>query len=183
MHILSTELPSHLKYHSLDHTIYVLDAAEIIAVKERISESDKFLLRVAVLYHDIGFIHTYKDHEAEGCKIASVHLPAFGFSKEEIAKICGMIMATKIPQTPHNLLEEIIADADLEYLGTEKFASIAHKLFEEIRLVNNGITIEEWNRIQVQFLTNHHYFTSYCKQYKAPQKALNLEELKNSLGK
>ena len=181
IHILSTELPAYFKYHSVEHTLYVLQAAETIAANEGISEENKFLLQVAVLYHDIGFIHTSENHEEEGCKIATKHLQLFGFSDDQISKVCGMIMATKLPQTPGSLIEEIIADADLEYLGTDRFSIISEKLFEEINLINNQISVQEWNEIQVKFLSNHHYFTSYCRQYKEPKKVLNMQNLKNNL--
>ena len=35
------------------------------------------------------------------------YLPEYGYSTGQIDRICGMIMATQIPQTPHNKLEEI----------------------------------------------------------------------------
>ena len=49
--------------------------------------------------------------------MAKEELPKFGLSEKDIELICGMIMATKIPQNPKTKLEKIIADADLEYLG------------------------------------------------------------------
>ncbi|MBI3235860.1 MAG: HD domain-containing protein, partial [Bacteroidetes bacterium] len=71
LHSLETKLSPDLKYHSLEHTKYVLNAVETIAQQLNISENELFLLRVAALYHDIGFINVYQNHEEEGCKIAS----------------------------------------------------------------------------------------------------------------
>ena len=34
-----------------------------------------------------------------------------------------MIMATRLPQSPHGLLQEILADADLDVLGSAVFSS------------------------------------------------------------
>ena len=42
-------------------------------------------------------------------------------------------MATKFPQDPHNLLEEIICDADLDFLGRTDFYPIGNSLFEELQ--------------------------------------------------
>lgn len=68
-------------------------------------------------------------HEFEGCLIARTALPGFGYTGEDIM-ICGMIMATKIPQSPTNILEEIICDADLDYLRAVNIfiASVKHSL-------------------------------------------------------
>ena len=63
-----------------------------------------------------------------------------------------MIMATKIPQSPRNGLEEIICDADLDYLGRDDFYEIGATLFEELKAYNVLQNEREWNRIQVKFL-------------------------------
>ena len=114
---LENGLSNTLYYHGLHHTRDVFNAALKIAANEKLSATEIKLLRIAVLYHDAGFTVSYKNHEERGCKMAKKNLPAFGYTSEEIDMICGMIMATKIPQNPHTLLERIICDADLDYLG------------------------------------------------------------------
>ena len=111
---LKHELSPSLSYHGYHHTADVIHAAMQIADAEKISNDDKKLLRIAAAYHDAGFIYLYKGHEEKGCEMAKETLPGFGFSMEQLSIICGMIMATKIPQQPHSMLERIIADADLD---------------------------------------------------------------------
>jgi uncharacterized protein len=161
--------------------LYVYEKAVEIAGHEKCSTSDIRLLKAAALWHDTGYINIYYGHEEESCVLAKKHLPDFGFTKDEVYVICGMIMATKIPQTPHNLLEEIIADADLEYLGTNEAAKQANDLFEELRMLNPYLHEELWNRTQVFFLEHHHYFTGYCKEHKEPLKHQYLKGLKLKL--
>ena len=86
-------------------------------------------------------------------------------------------MATKIPQSPQNKLEEIIADADLEYLGTDNAESQAASLYRETRSLHPGLTEEAWNEIQISFLQKHHYFTSYCKAFTEPGRSAYLAKL------
>ena len=112
------------------------------------------------MYHDCGFMVQSKEHEKIGCDIARESLPRFGYTAEQVERICGMIMATRIPQTPHNLLEEIIADADLDYLGRDDFWSIGNRLFTELQMYGIIQTEEEWNALQLRFLEQHHYFTA-----------------------
>ncbi|HEX8333147.1 MAG TPA: HD domain-containing protein, partial [Segetibacter sp.] len=114
---LRNELSATLYYHGYHHTQDVMNAAIKIAAAEKIAPKDERLLRVAVAFHDAGFIYVYKGHEMKSCEMAREALPALKFTDEDLRKICGMIMATKIPQQPTNLLEQIIADADLDYLG------------------------------------------------------------------
>jgi len=148
-----------------------------IAKAEGISRNDLGLLKVAVLMHDAGFTQGYTGHEQISQQMAKTLLPQFEYLSDEIEKVCGMIEATCIPQRPHNLLEEIIADADLLYLGTDRFTDIGETLFEEMKVYTGLKSREEWNQIQIRFLKQHHYHTAYCHQHYEPAKQRNLELL------
>ena len=90
-----------------------------------------------------------------------------------------MIMATKIPQSPKTKLEKILADADLEYLGTDKAAVLANHLFNELKALNPLLTEEAWNKTEIDFLTAHPFFTGYCKENKEQAKQAYLKSLVN----
>jgi predicted metal-dependent HD superfamily phosphohydrolase len=167
---LRKELPPHLSYHSVAHVKDVYAAAERLAAAEGVTGEDLTLLLTAVMYHDCGFMVASKEHEKIGCDIARESLPAFGYTAEQIERVCGMIMATRIPQTPTNLLEEIIADADLDYLGREDFWTIGNKLFTELQMYGIIQTEDEWNALQVKFLEQHHYFTKTAKDTRKEKK-------------
>jgi predicted metal-dependent HD superfamily phosphohydrolase len=134
------------------------------------------------MYHDCGFMVSSKEHEAIGCDIARQSLPQFGYTPEQIERICGMIMATRIPQTPHNLVEQIIADADLDYLGRDDFWTIGNKLFEELQMYGIIQTEDEWNSLQIRFLDQHHYFTKTAIETRKDQKDQYVAILKSGLG-
>ncbi len=102
----------------------------------------------------------------------------FGFSEEEIALVRGMIMATRIPQQPETKLEKILADADLEYLGTSKFDFFSEKLFQELKHFQPLLDIRQWNDIQIKFVSNHFYHTGFCRKYREKAKNKNLEKIK-----
>ena len=93
------------------------------------------LLKTACLFHDAGFITSRVDHEKQRmCTGKKTPARFWIYSQDEIDRICGMIMATKIPQSPKNNLEEIICDADLDYLGRDDFFAIGDSLFEEVKI-------------------------------------------------
>jgi uncharacterized protein len=175
---LQAELPSGLHYHGIHHTLDVLKAVGEIAQLEQIRSKNLTLLKTAALFHDSGFIKTYQNHEEAGCKITREYLPDFGYSKQEIDIICGMIMATRVPQKPKNHLEEILCDADLLYLGQNDFFQIGNTLFDEFK--ERGILSdeEEWNRLQVRFLENHSYFTKSAKMLSAKRKRQHLQAVR-----
>lgn len=180
---LETELPTSLTYHNIDHIHDVLAAAVRIAQVESIDEGEMALLRIAALYHDSGFIETYKNHEAQGCTLAKETLPQFGFSNDQLESICSMIMATKIPQTPQNKSDRILCDADLDYLGRSDFYEIGDRLFAEMKERGFIETVREWNLTQKVFLENHRYHTAFGKTQREQQKQKHLAEIITKLTK
>ncbi|MCB0651440.1 MAG: phosphohydrolase [Saprospiraceae bacterium] len=176
---LNRELSPKLTYHGLHHTFDVLEVTDQLCQSERISVYESMLLKTAVLFHDSGFIQAAMEHEARGCDLARKVLPKYDYTDEEIERICGMIMATRIPQSPKNKLEEIICDADLDYLGRDDFYSISATLFEELKFFGILETEEEWNRIQLKFIGKHSYFTSTNQRRRAPKERLYLEEIES----
>ena len=161
---LEKELPEYLRYHNAAHTKDVLRAAEELAKAENVFGEDLVLLKTAALFHDAGFLETYSEHEAISCKMARAWLPQFDYSKEEIEKICELILVTKMPQMPKNKLEEILCDADLYYLGTDQFFVTADKLYTELHAAGFVKDQEEWRESEIKFLKSQHYFTDTAKK-------------------
>jgi uncharacterized protein len=179
--MLQEKLPAVLYYHGLHHVLDVLDAAQRLGEMEKISEHEMELLRLAALLHDSGYTRSQAEHEARGCDIAKETLPQFGYSEKEIESICGMIMATKYPQHPKNHLEEILCDADLDYLGRDDFFVIGATLYKE--LTEKGVVSGEleWNKLQESFLTSHSYFTESANGLRKAKKQSHLEQIRSVL--
>ncbi len=176
---LRTELSDTLYYHSSDHTLDVAEAAGRIAQAEGITDEETLtLLRTAALFHDAGFITTYKGHEAESSRMAHEFLPQFGYEPRQIVLISGMIAATKIPQSPKNKLEEILADADLDYLGRPDYEPIAYSLYREMRARDLVSGEGAWNQIQMEFIEKHSYWTEYSRTVRQPAKYYHLRRLR-----
>lgn len=176
---LEESLSDTLFYHGVHHTVDVSNAALQIAIAEGIHDKETLLLlQTAALYHDLGFISTYKGHEEEGCRLARVSLPNFDYTNEQIEKICGLILATRVPQAPTNHLEEILADADLDYLGRDDFWPISDSLYQELNKRELVTDTDTWNKLQIEFLQNHQYWTKTAQQWRQPNKLKRIEELK-----
>ena len=175
---LKVDLPEYLLYHSVSHMRDVKVQAMRIATSEGITnQEDLDLLETAAIYHDCGFLSTYTNHEEKGCEIAREVLPDFDYTPAQIKVIEGLIMATKVPQNPKSKLEEIICDADLDYLGRDDFFTIGDYLYEE--LLHIGVIKDEisWNLLQIKFLTAHHYFTQTNIKDREPLKSENLKKV------
>ena len=178
---LEERLDRTLFYHGIHHTLDVVHAsAEIAALEGIIDEESLHLLRTAAFYHDSGFMATYQGHEEAGCALAREVLPGFGYTETQIEIVCGMIMATKIPQGPQNALEMIICDADLDCLGRDDFEPIAATLFEALKVRDMVEDIPAWDAVQVRFLEAHSYWTASEQKRRDAAKQRHLQHLKNT---
>ena len=139
-------------------------------------------MRLGVLLHDIGFTETTHDHEQKGSEIAKRMLTDYDFPTEDIDVIVGLILTTKVPQNPKTLLEKIICDVDLDYLGRSDFYEISGQLFRELKALSIINNMEEWNKIQIKFLEAHTYHTDFAIKNRQPQKELRIKELKKLVG-
>ncbi len=91
-------------------------------------------------------------------------------------------MATKIPQSPKNHLEQILCDADLDYLGRDDYALNSNNLLQELELTKK-LKAKDWLQIQEKFLRAHSYFTPTSQKLRnkiKQQTLLNIQQqLKN----
>lgn len=182
LQMLRTGLDPRLTYHSPAHTEDVLRQVERIGDAENITESRLLLLmRIAALFHDTGFLRTYKGHEKVSCSILYETIDPCQFEESEIKIMNGMIMATKIPQQPRSLPEMIICDADLDYLGRNDFNNISNTLKNEFFAYQVIKNEEEWDQLQVNFFESHNYFTASSIRDRCPKKLQHLEKLKQKL--
>jgi len=175
---LREKLPDYLSYHSIDHIIDVANVCNEYIEYYHIPEEMAKLLRIAAICHDYGFIESTLDHEERGI-VALQGLLTPILNRQEVEIINGMIRATKVPQEPKTFYEEILADADLDYLGRKDYDEISAKLFKEylhLGVVSNKIG---WLDLQISFLENHKFHTDFAKKNRKKSKTKKLKELKS----
>jgi uncharacterized protein len=179
---MAKELAPDLCYHNLDHTfVDVLPAAMELAELLHVNGRDANLLTVAAAFHDIGWVVQGLNHERIGVNIARAVLPDYGFSKDDIEVIARIIMATRLPQSPTNLLEKILADADLAALGGDMFWERHRALREELAARGELYTDEEWLFYQLEFMKSHRYFTAAARSLRDSKKKRNQVEAEEML--
>ncbi len=183
MERLARELSPLLVYHSLAHTRDdVVPAAERLAALEAVEGEALLLLRTGAYYHDIGYVEQRDDHESVSIRIVRQALPSFGYSPEQIDVVCDLVATTRLPQTPHTLIEKIIADADLDMLGRDDYWTRNEDLRREWTFFGLHVTDEEWYRNQLTFLSQHHYFTRAAHRLRDATKQANIDRLTELLG-
>jgi hypothetical protein len=110
-------------------------------------------------------------------------LVGHGVDEETTTAVKNCIIATRIPQRPANLLEEIVCDADLYHFGTDDFPFQDKLMRKEAEALNHlHIDKDEWRKGTIMLLENHHYHTKYCKELLNKKKKQNLEKLMKKAG-
>lgn len=180
--VLTKLLPEDMTYHTINHTKDVVASAQEIAEKNALSDEDYEILTVAAWFHDLGYVKGFESHEEKGSLMARGFLEARDYPKEKIKKIEGCIMATKMPQTPQNPLEQILCDADLMHLADGNYfekADLLHQEIEKTKLCK--ISENEWLEMNQDFLDNHCFFTEYAKKNYESAVKENLKKVRERL--
>jgi predicted metal-dependent HD superfamily phosphohydrolase len=153
---------SKLFYHNYQHTDEVVQRIEALAVD--LNPSDLVLLKIAGWFHDLGYLHSYKEHEEKGMFLAQNYLEN-KIDTASIHRITACIEATKMSFKPRNFLEEIIKDADIGYGVTERFMQTGTLLRKEwVAFSVKSFTDKEWEILQYEFLTSVHFYTAIAQQ-------------------
>ncbi len=176
---LEKELPPYLYYHNVKHTVDVVTEVELIGWTEDCSDEEVLLLKTAGLFHDAGHTVTYDGHEQAGTELAREMLPKYGYNQAQIDRICEIIMATKMPPQPKDLLQEIICDADLDYLGRSDMIPVSNTLYKELKEQNKIGTLNDWNKLQVKFISIHQYFTKTARSLREVNKQIQIDRIKS----
>lgn len=177
--VFTEQVASQYTYHNLAHTQSVVAASIEVATHSNLSDEEINLVTIAAWLHDIGYKEGHENHEDASIKTAEKFLTEQEMSIDKIEQIKKCIAATRMPQSPKNLMEEVLCDADLHHLSCDHFFSQVEKLREEWATTNQqNMNDEDWISMNIQFLKQQKYFTNYGKTVLEKKKQKNLKQLK-----
>lgn len=172
------ELDRRYTYHTVEHTLDVIKCCEEISYAEGMNESDGLILQISALFHDTGFLLSRTNHEERSVEIFTEARTEFQLDPLHIREIENCIRATRVPQEPQSHLEQIICDADLDYLGRTDFWTISDSLYEEMTNCGEISGSEAWKALQIRFMTAHRFHTKFSKNRRDEQLKINLDAVK-----
>jgi predicted metal-dependent HD superfamily phosphohydrolase len=174
--------PEWVKFHTFRHARAVVKACREIGGACGLSEEDLEMVTLAAWFHDTGYLEDIEGHEERSVEIAAAFLRHNGYPEEKIARIAGCIRATKLPQNPRNLLEQVLCDADIAHLASKHFFEVTELIRSEIEhRMRLKLTEAEWLTMNAKFVAGHPYHTKCARSKFAQQHAANLEALKKRL--
>lgn len=171
-------------YHNIDHTYFMVEKVREMGEYFKLSERDQEDLFFAAWLHDVGYWDGKAEgHEMRGAEIAQTTLSEFGLPQSRIDRIKNGILATQMPQSPTDLFESILCDADLYHLGTESFYDQTLLLkCEKEKTGSHPINLKDWLKDSREFAQKHTYHTSFGQRFLEPVKKVNLKFLELKIG-
>ncbi len=177
--VIQEQLSTDFVYHDLEHTMSVHQYCIELALHEGLDKTEQEILALAAFFHDLGYLHSYKEHELHSKIIAAEFLQQHNYPSDKTDKVIACIHATIVETVPQNKSEEIIKDADLASLGAEDFDRYSQNLrYEWKAFCNEGYSDKEWYQINHDFLEKHIYFTKTANKWFGIGKQVNLEKMK-----
>jgi len=177
--LFATELKPEVCYHNLDHTVSIVKRVGELAHFYQLPESDHSDLFLAAWLHDIGYWDgNPAEHEAHGAEMAGEFLGHFGINSDRIERIQSAILATKIPQEPKDLFEEILCDSDLFHLGGDNWFDQTLLLKKEREKISGKVMeLLPFLKLSREFVSKHRFHTDFAKINLEPRKQINLAKL------
>ncbi len=174
--------PGSALYHNYNHTVEVAQHAEEIARGMKLIKSDTEIVLISAWFHDTGYLFSRNEHEERSANIAAIFLRGQKYAEDKIQKVMGCIRATKVPQRPKTVLEQVMCDADLLHLGKKDSIEKGEMLRREIEITMGHMMLEkDWIKQSITFFNSHNYHTPYAKkEYNKPRQQ-NLAKLKQRL--
>lgn len=171
-------------FHDDTHVLDVVAAVREMADYYMLSPKDRFIIICAAYFHDVGYLTGgAHQHEERSADVAEEFLKEVNVEEEIRQQVRACILATKMPQQPEGLLQQIVCDADLFHLGGANFAERNKLMRKEAEMVK-GQEIDKnvWRAHTIKLMENHHYHTKYAQERRENIKKQNLEALleKNS---
>ncbi len=182
--LLSTKLSEKIVYHNFTHSSEVFEAAKKLAVETDLNASDTEIVLIAALFHDTGYTVSREDHEIISSEIAAEFLTTQNYPVEKIEKVKSCILASRIPQQPKDLLEEVVCDADLSHFGKKSFFEKGDLLRVELEQTNgNTYTDFEWLKNSIDIMIGNPFRTKAAKEEYGKQRTENLLKAQKKLRK
>lgn len=180
--LLKSETPVNYTYHTLSHTQDVVKNAVYIGTKENLTEDEMSILQVAAWFHDVGYIKTYKGHEAESAEMSDKFLERLGVDEDSRAAVAESILATAFPRNPESRVAKVLCDADIMHLAQENYSEQAEKLRQEQKNVGiHRLKKAEFDQESIKLFEEHSWHTTFCKNKKDEAKRKNFEMLKKRI--
>ena len=175
---ITEQVHENFAYHNIQHTLDVVAAAQELGEVHHLHSKEMELLLLSAWFHDMGYDKGPIDHEKRSAHYAKEFLEKHNFEEKDISTIQDCILATKMPQSPNNLLEQILCDSDMSHLGKKTYWERCGRIRQELTLTKNHMMSEpDWIDFELDFITQQQYHTEKAKDLFDARKKKHIRQL------
>ena len=180
--LLTTELSENCVFHTISHTLDVVSNAEVIGSYCKLDEDSLNILRMCALFHDVGYVDAYENHERFSADRAIAYLESKNIDPEIIHQVEAAILSTKTPQTPKDKISKILCDADLMNLTFDDYFEQIDLMRKEWEKVGKAkLNSQEFYLSSLKFFQSHEYHSKYGKKVLQPKKEKTERKIRNKV--
>jgi len=179
---LYANMPGIYRYHTLKHTVAVVEAAKLIVREDELSEEEGLLAEAAAWFHDVGYLRSLSDHESLSAFRSLLFLTRLGVNSNDVELIEQCIMVTKLGEEPQTTVQQVLCDADMTHLASDDFLLWSERLRKEWEAIRGLImTDREWIQNNINFMRTVRYHSNHGKKVMQPQLEANIKTLERML--
>jgi predicted metal-dependent HD superfamily phosphohydrolase len=169
-------------FHTYDRTLKTVASCEEISKAIKLKGADFEVALLASWFLDAGYGGSDEKYKGKSIELATTFLLDQGYPQEGIDRVAGCIRATMIPQSPQNLAEQVVCDADMVFLGAKNFFRVnALRRVEQERSHDTAISDVEWLGGSAELFTKSQFYTRYVKKEYGKRRSKNLIQVQDQL--
>lgn len=173
--LMENEMPNK-PYHNIEHVDSLIEEIEYLDIPD----TDKELLRIAAIFHDIGHRNGPENHEQRSATVARNFLESEDINEEIIDTITQMILDTKLFKEPESRLGAILSDVDTHSFAYnwDQFKKTSLNVKQE---EDPTATRTEWWNSAYNLLNEHEYHSDIGKNRYNQGKEKTIEQLQKRI--
>lgn len=168
-----------LHFHKNEFIEKVSHQVELLGRSENIQDDELLLLLTAGQLIYSGLSESYENFENKSVEIAREILPEYGFEEAQINRICNLILASKMPSNPQNILESILIDAKMEFIGRSDYITQVKLLYLEQKNTLKDFSKDKFMKGQVEMLSGFEFYTTAARRLREIQAEDQINNLKS----
>lgn len=180
--LLAEKLPENIIFHNYDHAQRVRSYAETIGGQSGLTPDEMNILRISALFHDTGYVNSYKKYNEESALIATAFLEEHQVDAPTAGHVAEIIRSLKLPQSPKDKIAEALCDADMMFIASDNAIEQFDLLYDEAALSKSGSGKRSaYEKSCLDLFANHTYFTEYGRTVLQPKKEAAAKRLAERL--
>ncbi len=161
---LETELDKNLYFHNFEYSRHLYEYGGLLAKAADLDPEETMLTQTAALMLNTGYSGGYQNQENRSAEYARNILKEYNYSEKQITIISNLILSSKWPPEPKNMLEMVLYDIKMEYIGRADYVKLYKLLFLEQNHYLKSVDVNTFKKQQEEIIQKYQFFTESARR-------------------